>query len=123
MELTRKIIDDVREHSSLPKEIFCQRIKVITSGFYKEWLKDAEHLIEHGERVRTDKEILLIHFYEAVKIDPLKTEMNLVKGIKSIDDPEGNEWLKEISPVSESRLEKLEKLSEKLDKVRPMDKA
>lgn len=100
-----------------------QHIKAITKGFYKNWLKDAEHLIERGEPVRTDEEILLIDFYEAVKINRLKGAIDLAKGIESVDNPEGNEWLKKVSSVTESRLEKLEKLSEKLDKVRPMDKA
>ena len=123
MKLTRKIIADIRKLSNLPEEKFHQHIKAITKGFYKNWLKDAEHLIESGEPVRTDEEILLIDFYEAVKINRLKGEIDLAKGIESIDDPEGKEWLKKVSSVTESRLEKFEKLSEKLDKVRPMDKA
>ena len=123
MKLTRKIIADIRKFSNLPEEKFHQHIKAITKGFYKNWLKDAEHLIERGEPVRTDEEILLIDFYEAVKINRLKGAIDLAKGIESIDNPEGNEWLKKVSSVTESRLEKLEKLSEKLDKVRPMDKA
>ena len=96
MKLTRKIIADIRKLSNLPEEKFHQHIKAITKGFYKNWLKDAEHLIERGEPVRTDEEILLIDFYEAVKINRLKGEIDLAKGIESIDDPEGKEWLKKF---------------------------
>ena len=119
MKLTRKIIDDISKFGNVPDERFYQQIEIITRGFYKNWLQDAEHIIERGELVETDEEILLIDFYAAVKIDRLKAQIDLVKEIESIDNPEGNEWLKEVSPVVESNSKELEKLSEKLDKVRP----
>ena len=119
MKLTNDIIDRTRQFSNLPKERFHMYLEQSTSGFYKNWLKQAEQLIERGEHVITDEEILLLEFYEAYTLFPLQKEIEMIKLIQESNDPDAQNWLQKVSHVVKSTRQDIAELTEKLDNVRP----
>ena len=62
-----------------------------------------------------DEEILLLKFFEAYKLAPLRTQIELLRVIEESDDPEAQEWLQERTHAVKSTYQEFAGLSAKLE--------
>lgn len=121
MELRENIIEKIKESACLPLLRFNDRVKSVTQGHYKKWLDGAKRLIDLGELVATNEEMLLLDFYEAVEIVPLQKWLEMATKFEEMvkSDPEAKKAWMEMSKVIELRRQKHTELTQKFNKVRP----